>query len=765
MSDRHPRTRRQVLGLLGASGVGGIAGCNDERVTTDSSTRTSTQSATRVTSHTISFDGGGREAFANALDTLAETPGATLLLEDKTYRFDPPEEPPPKPFFQPHNLRDVTIDGNGATIMFTDPSRGGFNFLGGAGITIRNLTLDYDPLPFSQGTIVDLSADKRRIIVEIDEGYPTLTHEMFEVAQHASATIHTGDGEYISGIHQRGDPFKRFADSRHLGGRRYELLLSDQPGQNTHGLKVGRKLARAARGGAGIAHCIWYLNVDQPVLENLTIRTTPGMAVNTDLCMAPQIRNVTVAPPPDSNRLIGSVADGIHVSNADSGPTISGCHLEKVGDDGIVVNTDMTAVTRVLDDRTIALDRGGGMFVEQEDILEGVATNGTRIDPLPPVTDIEFRQHNHASYVPSWPARLTFEEPIARRLKAGHYLSNRATIGRGFAVQNNVVRDCIGNSVRLAAGHGVVERNELDGNALHGIWFRCDTSGNTAPTRWSNDVEIRENRIIRSGLALFAASNTAGIHTVHKTPNGVASVGRPHRRLSIDENEIANSAYLGVDLWHARGLEIRKNRLSDLNQMVYRDGGGFGVGFSDVGDVMANRNHVSGSEARLYQFGRQRASDEVEADGNTLAIDGDARKAHIIKWVPLNLVFDRTIEAGGGDRYLGFRCERLSLLDETGSSVITVEVGGRELPIDFGAGVYTVDQTEEGSWRWFGGPEKNATIYVPDAALVEATQLQLRGSAADSGLAAGLHVNGQETDSIRFDSTGTETFALSLEPA
>ena len=39
-------------------------------------------------------------------------------------------------------------------------------------VTVRDLTIDYDPLPFTQGTIASFDHAAPEIIVKVDPGYP-----------------------------------------------------------------------------------------------------------------------------------------------------------------------------------------------------------------------------------------------------------------------------------------------------------------------------------------------------------------------------------------------------------------------------------------------------------------------------------------------------------------------------------------------------------------------------------------------------------------
>ena len=56
-------------------------------------------------------------------------------------------------------LDGVTIDGNGAKLVMTRPVHA-LRLNGCRNTTVKNLTIDYDPLPFTQGVITAVSPDK-----------------------------------------------------------------------------------------------------------------------------------------------------------------------------------------------------------------------------------------------------------------------------------------------------------------------------------------------------------------------------------------------------------------------------------------------------------------------------------------------------------------------------------------------------------------------------------------------------------------------------
>lgn len=69
------------------------------------------------------------------------------------------------------NLSGVTIEGNGSTIICNRQNQA-FQFTSCQNVNFRNFIIDYDPPCTSQGTIVELSNDKKTLTVELHKGYP-----------------------------------------------------------------------------------------------------------------------------------------------------------------------------------------------------------------------------------------------------------------------------------------------------------------------------------------------------------------------------------------------------------------------------------------------------------------------------------------------------------------------------------------------------------------------------------------------------------------
>jgi hypothetical protein len=70
-----------------------------------------------------------------------------------------------------HDLKDVEIIADGVEMVCTQTTRA-LTIDRCENLHLRGLTIDYDPLPFTQGRIVAMADDKSWLEFKIDQGYP-----------------------------------------------------------------------------------------------------------------------------------------------------------------------------------------------------------------------------------------------------------------------------------------------------------------------------------------------------------------------------------------------------------------------------------------------------------------------------------------------------------------------------------------------------------------------------------------------------------------
>jgi hypothetical protein len=146
-------------------------------------------------------------AFAKAVVAISEAAAAANkagrpahivlnLNKNATYRIKRP--------IVLKQLSAIEVHGNGAQLINT--ARASTLQISDASyVTIRDLTIDYDPLPFTQGTIASFDSAAREIIVKVDPGYPddpallaTITDGFFKVMDRRTRALKPGARDFLS---------------------------------------------------------------------------------------------------------------------------------------------------------------------------------------------------------------------------------------------------------------------------------------------------------------------------------------------------------------------------------------------------------------------------------------------------------------------------------------------------------------------------------------------------------------------------------------
>ena len=127
-------------------------------------------------------------------------------------------------------------------------------------VTVRGLSIDYDPLPFTQGRLVALSADKSVHDIELTDGYPssdTATTFKYEIFSPKTRTYRCG--EY--GVEALAKP-----DRKHLRITRRGSSAND-PEQVGDIIALGSEVAP----GGSIPHAVDVADSRRVRLEDITV--------------------------------------------------------------------------------------------------------------------------------------------------------------------------------------------------------------------------------------------------------------------------------------------------------------------------------------------------------------------------------------------------------------------------------------------------------------------------------------------------------------
>lgn len=249
-------------------------------------------------------------------------------------------------------LQGFTLDGRGANFFVEwrpdGHSLGAILVQDCTEITIRGVTIDWDPVPFTQGKIVRTFPDQGEFLWKPDPGYETIPPSM--KCPHAEQNPLGGGlrsylydpgtrrllpyqvrmslktpGQPASYNHPEADGSYRLGTGRPNGTKSYT------PEQM--GLGVGATVLSHHR-GSGTAFWIW--NSTRVTVEDVLVYSSPNMIVKAKHGGGQHVfRRLQALRRPGTDRLAVSNADGFQISHLRRGPVIEDCRLEGIGDDFI----------------------------------------------------------------------------------------------------------------------------------------------------------------------------------------------------------------------------------------------------------------------------------------------------------------------------------------------------------------------------------------------------------------------------------------------
>jgi len=300
----------------------------------------------------ITDDGPALRAAAEALSN-STGPNTLHFSFGRTYRMEKEAYAHGSLIFQ--CTTNLVIEGNGATIV-NHPDNRTLAFYRCNTVTVRNLVLDMDPPPFTQGEITAINTASNSVDVIIDPGYP-----LPETG--TNFTDSTGNDVMLFDGTTR-DPTPVFSRKREVvdldgGSCRLFFYSSNLVNAATINDYVTIKTAGqgdSLRGSDGSylvspSGIIQAQFTDHLTLENITSYASPGMTVRATSCDHLVLRRFEALRKPGTSRLICGNKDILHLKYFRIPPVIEDCRFDANTDDTINL-TQPTCSIRTLDTST-----------------------------------------------------------------------------------------------------------------------------------------------------------------------------------------------------------------------------------------------------------------------------------------------------------------------------------------------------------------------------------------------------------------------------
>lgn len=456
--------------------------------------------------------------------------------------------------YQFHNLEDVVIKGNGAEIICNSQELA-FRFLNCKRVRLENFSVDYDPLCFTQGSVVAQATDKSWFEVEIDSGYAVENVRNERVQFYDSATrelkqnsITTGSGHYSQ--------FDSVGPRRFKAVKSWAWTAGEQMGDLVVFDVVSSKTSRPA-------HCIFLEKCEDMTVKRVTVYGSNSFSFFERECRNSHYDSCRVDRGPSlpgiAGRLRSGNADGIHSSHARSGPLVENCEVYHQGDDCIIVAGRSFPVCRI-DSATnsfFVLSREVNPVFQVGDHIQHVLYSGVKdsvltILSMQPYTPTLAEQELIQDKYPTLLSKTSYTRGVQITVAAipdsmdiGDVIYNEDATGSGFVIRNNKVGHNRSRGILIKSKNGLVENNEITGCAMNGILVAPEI--HWMGGGFADSVEIRNNTI--SGC-MFERTNTGmppGVLSVFYA-NGMLEVPRAgaFTEINVHDNTVQQCPYPGI---------------------------------------------------------------------------------------------------------------------------------------------------------------------------------------------------------------------------
>ena len=485
------------------------------------------------------------------------------------------------------DLSDVAIIADGVNIICNTPTQA-IAVQHCENLRMSGFSIDYDPLPFTQGKIVALDTLKRMWLdVRIYEGYRTDMIEgrlpdRFQVfdqhTHHLKKNLYTYFSGAFSKVEKRGDHLFRF----------YKSGFNKDACEDLHDEVV----FSLPYPGKTRAHTFVISRSKNVRLENITLFSGNCFGFFEmecdhniyDHCRVTKKRNDPLRSAP---RLRSNNADAFHSKFAVHGPEVTHCEFLYQGDDGIAINTSFYRVISgkanevYVDSDTAAIKIKAGhrvRFVDYDGkVLEDakvVAVSSTGSYPQAAL-DSMFHLFGMKTGNRKTVVLLTLDKAVSAT--TGSVVSSLDMAGAGFIVKNNKVGYTRARGILIKSSGGVIKNNTVTGCELGGIVLAPEL--NWLEAGFSRDVLIQHNLV----KDCMFANSSYGIEQA--APISVVAVNAQNRiapaggfmNIRIIDNTIENSPMPAIMVTSINGGEVVNNHISISREIVRSHGRKLGV--------------------------------------------------------------------------------------------------------------------------------------------------------------------------------------------
>lgn len=426
-----------------------------------------------------------RQAIQNAINAAVNASKqqnkVRLLFENGTYDLMPNDSGATHSL-QMTDANWVLWDGQNAEFLNHNPAVGFLNLLRCKNTIIKDFSIDYAKLPFSQGVVTKVDVANGFFEFKVDDGFPLPVETYFANAPERWGMFKNAKGAIKKGTRNlipNNTPFEL------IGTRTYRY--ANQSG-NLNNVAVGDYFIHMARNNGktlilnNLGSNLTYLNV--------TGYASPAGAFNARDSEEWYILNCQIKL--KENRVHSSNADCIHVSGGKIGPWVENSLFEGFGDDCMNLKYTKRDIKEVHSATQITLlfSVSVGENLEFYNPRDGVSLGSATVN------SVQNMGSNLFKVTLSNPINISTISDTEHQLTDKAYIESRSN--ESFIFRNNIVRNSRRYGILLQSKYALIENNLFQNLSSSGI--AIENGADWGEGFRASEIEIKNNTFENCGF-------------------------------------------------------------------------------------------------------------------------------------------------------------------------------------------------------------------------------------------------------------------------
>ena len=500
-------------------------------------------------------------AITAAVNLATEQNPVLLLFENGTYDIFPSGSS--SHALQMNDANGVLWDGQNAEFIVHDPTVGFLSLLRCKNTILKDFSVDYATLPFSQGVVtkVDVANGYFEFVVEDNFPVPTISNFMnapqrWGMFKNAKGGLKEGTRNLI--------PHNLFFES--IGPRTYRY--GNQNANTLVNAEVGDYFVHIGRyNGSTIIRNTGGKNL---TYLNITGYASPSGGFNSRDSEEWNVINCQIKL--KEGRVHTLNADAMHTNGNKIGPWVENCLFEGFSDDFMNIKytrrtiKEIHSATQITVENSVDVGENMEFYNPRDGEFLGSAL----------VNNVENLGSNLFKLTLSTAINLTTLNDDDDQLADKAYIESRSN--ESFIFRNNIVRNSRRYGILIQSKYALIENNLFQN--LSGAGIRIENGVDWKEGFRADQIEIRNNRFENCGYdqTYISEANSAAISIdfsklqVPCTPNGgfcgtETSAFRAHSNIRIVENTILYNRR-GLYLKNIEGLTLENNFLCHRDEDI-----------------------------------------------------------------------------------------------------------------------------------------------------------------------------------------------------